>query len=142
MKLIIALLTCAFCLATAVSRIGRISRHRSRGGPKMKGRIYGSAGVGLASLGWGVAVLVRIGALPRGDVADWVFLLAATVVSAVMMWTLIRSERQQKSRGGKNVAEQQAAAKRRFQRIQAGLDPDLEEDEDSEVSGTPTGPHR
>lgn len=134
MKWLLATVVFSACAAAAVSRLVRIARHRRKGGPMMRRRIFGSVGVALGSLGWAAAVAALF--LRRSPALDWVLLVLASFISSFMAWTLFRADQQDKSGGG--VSERQAAELRRFHRIQAGLDPDGEDEEETQVRTRPT----
>lgn len=97
----------------------------------MRRRIFGSTGVALGSLGWAAAAFALL--FKRSPAVDWALLLIAVVVSCFMTWTLWRADQQDKVGG--DVERRQEEEMRRFRRIQAGLDPD---GEDEEVGERPT----
>lgn len=122
MKWALACIAFAGCAAAAVSRVLRILKHVRKGGFMMRRRIFGSAGVGLASLGWAAAVASIF--LRRTATLDWTLLVVADIVSVFMAWTLFRADLADKSGG--NVAARQADALAELERIRR------------EVSGVPT----
>lgn len=108
-KWLLAAATFSACTAAAVSRLAKIAKHRERGGPMMTRRIFGSLGVGLASLGWAAAVALLMGVVKRGPRNDWFLLGAAAAVSCFMAWSLLRAESIEKMGGGLSDRQRDAA---------------------------------
>lgn len=121
MKWLLAAVALSASMAAAASRLARIKRHRERGGPMMRRRIYGSMGVALGSLGWAAAVLNLVGVVRRGGAFDWALLGLADVASFLMAYSLWRADRQDTAGGG--VSQRQAQALAEFDRIKRGLPP-------------------
>lgn len=130
MKLALALFAIAGCAAAFISRVVRVLAHRKKGGHLMRRRVFGSVGVGLASLGWAAAVLPLVGIVKRGPRLDWVLLVVAAVVSCFMAWTLWKADQVDRSGGLTDRQREAAEDLERVRREVAGLPTAMPDEDD------------